>query len=237
MLLYYIRHGDPIYRPDSLTPLGVRQAEALSNRLSRYGLDAIYSSTSTRAIQTAHPTCERLGMTPTLLDFAHEDYAWREFTIPKDDGSGRSWLSASPKAKSLFTTPEIRALGDRWYEHPDLIEYHYENGIHRVYDAADAFLSELGYDHLRYTGKYKVINGNDKRIALFAHSGFGGAFLSCLLDIPYPLFCTHFGMCHSGLTVIEFNEHNGYSIPKICTYSSDSHLYHEDVPLSNSPLY
>ncbi len=29
MLLYYIRHGDPIYDPDSLTPLGERQSEAL----------------------------------------------------------------------------------------------------------------------------------------------------------------------------------------------------------------
>ena len=26
MFLYYIRHGDPIYNPDSLTPLGQRQA-------------------------------------------------------------------------------------------------------------------------------------------------------------------------------------------------------------------
>lgn len=24
MLLFYLRHGDPIYNPDSLTPLGMR---------------------------------------------------------------------------------------------------------------------------------------------------------------------------------------------------------------------
>ena len=29
MLLYIVRHGDPIYQPDSLTPLGERQAEAI----------------------------------------------------------------------------------------------------------------------------------------------------------------------------------------------------------------
>ena len=29
MLLLYVRHGDPIYSPDSLTPLGERQAEAV----------------------------------------------------------------------------------------------------------------------------------------------------------------------------------------------------------------
>ena len=32
MLFFYIRHGDPIYSPDSLTPLGRRQAEALGRR-------------------------------------------------------------------------------------------------------------------------------------------------------------------------------------------------------------
>ena len=50
MLLFYIRHGDPIYDPDSLTPLGLRQAEAVAKRLSLYGLDEIYASSSNRAM-------------------------------------------------------------------------------------------------------------------------------------------------------------------------------------------
>ena len=33
MLLFYVRHGDPIYKPDSLTELGHRQAEALVARM------------------------------------------------------------------------------------------------------------------------------------------------------------------------------------------------------------
>ncbi|MBO6263170.1 MAG: histidine phosphatase family protein [Clostridia bacterium] len=44
MILYYIRHGDPIYDPDSLTELGHKQAEALANRFALYGLDEIYCS-------------------------------------------------------------------------------------------------------------------------------------------------------------------------------------------------
>ena len=30
MLLYYIRHGDPVYNPDSLTSLGEEQAKAVA---------------------------------------------------------------------------------------------------------------------------------------------------------------------------------------------------------------
>ena len=41
MLLYFIRHGDPVYNPDSLTDLGKRQAEAVGRRLALYGIDRL----------------------------------------------------------------------------------------------------------------------------------------------------------------------------------------------------
>ena len=47
MLLFYIRHGDPIYNPDSLTPLGHEQAKALAKRLLLCHVDKVYSSPST----------------------------------------------------------------------------------------------------------------------------------------------------------------------------------------------
>ena len=230
MILYYIRHGDPIYNPDSLTPLGVRQAEAVAKRLALYGVDKIYSSTSNRAIQTAKPTCELLKMEPELLDFANEKHAWDELTIEKADGINKMWLFHHKMALELFNSKEIRDLGDRWFEHPEFKGRDYGKGINRIYDEADAFLESLGYEHIRYTGKYKVNRSNDERVALFAHQGFGLAFLSCLLDIPYPMFCTHFDMSHTGVTVIEFRKEYDYCFPKILTLSSDSHLYHEGLP-------
>ncbi len=77
MLFFYIRHGDPIYSPDSLTPLGERQAEAIAKRLVLFGIDKIYASTSDRAKLTAKPTCEILKKEPELLDFANEGHAWK----------------------------------------------------------------------------------------------------------------------------------------------------------------
>ena len=68
MILYFIRHGDPIYEPDSLTALGHLQANALAKRLSRYGIEKIYSSSSVRARQTAEPTCELLRKKMEILD-------------------------------------------------------------------------------------------------------------------------------------------------------------------------
>lgn len=54
MLLYIIRHGDPHYPTDSLTPRGVLQAEAVGKRLAAAGITKIYSSPMGRAKQTAY---------------------------------------------------------------------------------------------------------------------------------------------------------------------------------------
>ena len=75
-----------------------------------------------------------------------------------------------------------------------------------------------------------------ERVALFAHQGFGLAFLSCLLDIPYPMFCAHFDITHTGITVIELKDEGGFSIPKICTLSNDSHIYREGLPTTYNNL-
>ena len=91
MLFFYVRHGDPIYNPDQLTPLGKRQAEAVAKRLALYGIDKIYASTSNRAIQTAEPTAEILKKEIAQLDFAKEHYAWQEFTA-KNSNEQVQWL-------------------------------------------------------------------------------------------------------------------------------------------------
>ena len=227
MLLFYVRHGDPIYNPNMLTPLGERQAEAVAKRLALYGIDKIYASPSNRAMQTAKPTSELLKLDINEADFADEAHVWRDLTCERDGGK-MTWLFQHPKMRKLLVSNEVRSLGDEWYKHPELAKY--EQGIKKVYDNTDAFLSSLGYEHERYTGTYKVREHNDMRIALFAHQGFGLAFLSALLDIPYPAFSTHFDMSFTGMTVIEFSNEGGVSIPTVLTLANDSHLYREGMP-------
>ena len=236
MILFYVRHGDPIYNPNMLTPLGEKQAHAAAKRLAAYGLDKIYSSPSNRAIETAKPTAEMTKLDIATLDFADEAHVWNELTTEREDGAGMTWLFHHPKMRQLLVSPEVRSLGDEWYKHPKLSAY--ESGIMRVYDNTDAFLSTLGYEHERYTGRYKILRDNGERVALFAHQGFGLAFLSALLDIPYPAFCTHFDMSHSNITVIEFRNEGGYSIPCVLTLSNDSHIYKEGLPTKyNNSIY
>ena len=230
MIFYYIRHGDPIYDPDSLTALGKEQAQAVAKRLSGHGFDRIYSSTSQRAIDTARPTCEILKKTPELLDFCHETYVWNDFSVETEEGK-RIWAFSDGEISKLFASCEMRNLGDRWYEHESFSGKNFKAGIERVYNETDKFFKSLGYEHERYTGRYQCISPTTERVALFAHQGFGLVFLSCLLDIPYPAFSTHFDMTHTGVTVINFEQNGEYCIPKVLTLSSEAHIYAEGLPM------
>lgn len=234
MLFFYVRHGDPIYSPDSLTPFGHRQAEAVGRMLSLYKIDKIYASTSERAKMTALPLAEILKKEIVELDFANEGHAWQELTCYSAALDANTWLFHAPEMKALFHEPDVLALGDRWYEHPALKpmsfrDKDYKCGIERIQKGSDELFESLGYKRVA-PGKYQVVKGNRDRVAMFAHQGFGLAFLSCIVGIPYPMFSTHFDICTTGVTVIEFNDINGYAYPRILELSSVGHLYKESLP-------
>jgi probable phosphoglycerate mutase len=234
MLFFYIRHGDPIYNPDSLTILGEKQADALAKRLAVYGIDRVYSSSANRAIQTAKPTCDLLKKEMEIVDFANEIYAWNELTIEKN--GKRTWLFRDEETKMIFAQDDVISLSHKWYEHEEFIQY--KSGIGRISEETFRFFKSLGYEHIKNVGKYKVLKPNNERIAFFAHQGFGIAFLSEILDIPYPVFANHFNICHTGMTVIEFKEQKGFAIPNVLTLSSDSHIYREGLPTKyNHEIY
>lgn len=227
MLLYFIRHGDPIYKPDKLTSLGKRQAEAIAKRLALSDIDEIYSSSSHRAIQTATPLADITKKEINILDWANEGYAWQEFTVCENDQ--RRWIFQSDRLRTIMNSGEIIAKGFDWYNDSAFSKTDTAKGMYRIGKNADKFLESLGYKHDLENHQYLAENPNENRIALFAHDGFSRAFLSYILDIPYPAF-TKFSSNHTGMTVIHFPENDGISLPSILQYSGDGHLYKEGLP-------
>ena len=229
MKIFYIRHGDPIYNPDRLTPLGARQAEALAKRLALHGVDEIYSSPSGRAMQTATPLSEILKKPITTLDWCNETLVWEEFTVTDENGR-RDWIFWDGKCRNKFKEKPIRLSDDKWYEDP-FFDPKVGEGVQRVNREVDSFLAGFGYVHDREKGVYKVEKDNTKRIAIFAHQGFSMAFFSSVLDIPYPMFSARFDISHSCVSLIDFPEiGKAEIIPKILWYSNDSHLYKDGLP-------
>ena len=229
MLLFYVRHGDPVYETDSLTEQGFAQAEAVVSRMKRIRPDRIFCSNLHRAYLTAKPTADHFGMDITEVDFLDEKQGYFDMRCEYAPGKYQ-WAFGIPEYRELFTTPEIRKMDREWYKHPAFAD-HPTFGVcmERIQKGTDAFLQSLGYRHDHERCAYVAERPNDDRIAVFAHQGVGLVFLAALLDIPYPQLCTHFDMSHSGITVIDFNG-DGIVIPKVRQLANDSHLFAAGLP-------
>ena len=236
MILFYVRHGDPIYNPDYLTELGKKQAEALVSRMKECNPDKIYASSSNRAIMTAQPTVKALNKEIEILDWCNEGYAWRDLSIKEDDGS-ITWCFYHSKMKKILASNEVRKLDKLWYDHPAFDEYSFKSGYKRIHSETEAFMLSLGYKHDDENNGYIAIKPNSNRIALFAHQVFCLTFLSCLLDIPFPQMTLNFDMSHSNVTTIYFDENEKFVKPKVLQMSNDSHLFAAGIPTNYNNIY
>ncbi len=228
MLLFIIRHGDNM--GDCLTELGQKQAEALSKRLAVYGLDKVYSSPLNRTCQTAQHTAKLLNKDIVKLDYFSEDNGLKYFAPPNDNGE-LQWIEDRKDIVKKFLSEEVFSLGYKWYNHPDFSKYDFKAGVEFFESNYDKFLLSLGYEHNKETHTYKVVKKNTERVAVFTHRNAGGMFVSCALDIPYPIYLAHSDMSNTGMTVINFGEgeEGAEIIPKLLQFSNDSHLYKEGI--------
>ena len=234
MLLYVIRHAEPLYDPDELTPLGARQAEALGRRLALHGIDEIYSSPLGRARQTAQPACELLHKQAEILDWTSEALAFEQLSKPDPEHGGRlKWAIYCPRSE--FRTPENLALGDEWYKAKQLEGTRAKECWERIGRESDAFLEKFGYLH--EGNKYRCAAHNEKRVAVFCHHGFGTTWLAYLLGISPILFWTSFDIAHSSVTLLRFEpEQNGYCLPGCLMMSDLSHIYADGLPMKYSGI-
>lgn len=224
MLLYIIRHADPIYNPDTLTPKGVLQAQAVAKRLANSRIDKIYSSPSGRAIETAKHTSDLLGLNinvePWLTEVADR------FSLVMPDGKK---VFAPDIDNTEYLTDEMLDIGRNWqyakiFESIDA-KKEYEEICHN----SDSFLEKLGYK--RENGKYKIIKRSNDRVAVFCHGGISALWLSHLLNIPAHLVFAGIGINHTGVTIVDFeNRESGYTAPYCLCISDVSHLYKEGLP-------
>lgn len=238
MLLYIVRHGEPIYVTDSLTEHGQKQAEALADRFALNGLDRIFSSPMGRAQATAKPTADRLGLKIKTLPWTRE--IWPQLALPwtADIWDDTDLIKPAGDLRFAMQLPgrylrseENHDLGERWHELDKLSSIEAKKAYEEIVVAnSDKFLKTLGYQRER-DGVYKIIKPNDERVAVFCHAGFTLTWLPHLLAIPPHLFWAAFDITHSSVTLLEFKDDGkGYAAPK-CLYLSDmSHILQAGLP-------
>ena len=72
MRIVFVRHGEPDYEHDCLTPAGREQALAAAERLKEENIEEIWASPLGRAQETALAASSVLGLPVKTLDFMRE---------------------------------------------------------------------------------------------------------------------------------------------------------------------
>lgn len=220
MLLYIIRHGDPIYSTDSLTDRGRLQAEAVAKRMADAGIDRVFSSPMGRARMTAEPTCRLLGLECNIEEWAHE--IEDERLTPFPDGKMKSVTYV--QNTYYRENGNIDLPYERSYECQGIAESHMKSAVERIEKGGRDFLERLGYRE--ENGIYRIVRPNEERVALFCHAAMGRAWISTLLHIPLHIMWASFAYTHTGVTVMEFaNNENGVTAPRCRCFSDMSHLF------------
>ena len=227
MKILLIRHGEPDYAADSLTPRGWREAELLADRLCRLSVDDWYVSPLGRARDTAKATLARLGREATTLDWLQEFRG--TLRNPRTGETGIIW-DLMPQYWTLC--PELRDR-DHWLDNP-LIQTGNSAEVYReTTQGLDALLASYGYR--RQGMLYRTDQNRRDTIALFCHFGISCMMLSHLLGISPMLLLHGFIMPPTSITTLVTEERVRGEVWFRCTGFGDvSHLVNAGQTVSRS---
>jgi probable phosphoglycerate mutase len=166
MLFYLIRHGESLYNAEGriqgqsdigLSPRGLLQAEAIAARLADERIEAVFASPLSRALATAEPLANRLGLPVQCDDRLKEIHAgifqgllWAEIEARFPD-SARPWRE----------------------QHPDY-----------VIPGGESRRSLMVRGHAALES---IRENPFRRVAVVSHGGILGAALKSILGIPAEL--------------------------------------------------
>lgn len=217
MKLLIVRHGDPDYSIDSLTPQGRIEAELLSRRLCKLPIAAAYVSPLGRAKDTAAYTLDKMGITPTVCDWLQE-FPCRIQRPDRENAITWDWRPRD------WANEDVFASAEEWYHHPVMVKGGVEEEFTRVTVGLDELLKAHGY--VREGRLYRAANANEDTIVLFCHFGLECVLLSHLLHIS-PMLLWH-GTCaapSSVTTLITEEREKGFAYFRMSAFGDVSHLY------------
>lgn len=218
MRIYLVRHADPDYELNTITPQGHLEARALAQSLKREALDLIYTSPMGRARETARYTLEATGLQAGIEAWTAEFEDFRVNVEPWGSLAGWQIPGELVRAPREAQQPEV------------LRAPHIAAVIEKMQCASDAFLARHGY--VREGGRYRVAERHQKKIAVFCHNGFGLTWLAHLLELPAPLVWTGFWLPPSSVTTILFEERSEqWAVPRCIGLGDVSHLHAAGLPV------
>lgn len=187
MRILLIRHAEPDYAVDSLTPKGRAEAELLSRRLVRYDFRDIYVSPLGRARDTAAYTLSKLGRDAEVLPWL------REFrgSYPDPETGRRRGVAWDVKPRIWKAFPGVMDI-ETWMDVPAFAGGDVREVWFETVAGVDGLLARYGF---RKDGPvWKSVRNTHDTIALFCHFGISMAILAYLTGVS-PMFLWHHTLC------------------------------------------
>lgn len=219
MKLIIIRHGDPDYSIDSLTEKGWREAELLSDRISKLDVTAFYCSPLGRAKDTASFTLKKMNRKAKTLSWLQEFRGKVEI-----DGEKKGAWDRLPRE---WTDNDDFYCPERWLE-TDLYK---NSNVKRLYKqvckGVDKLLVKHGYVH--EGNVFRVENSNHDTVVLFCHFGVECVILSHIFGCsPMVLWHNFVALPTSVTTLITEEREKGTATFRLQQFGDISHLYIAD---------
>lgn len=231
MKVIFIRHGDPDYKNDTLTEKGKREAELLSDRVSKWNVKQFYCSPLGRARDTAEYSMQKMNRTPIICDWL------REFYYPiTDPVTGKNRIAWDFMPKYWTSQPELYDK-DQWINSPVMkTGEELQNAYGEVCSGIDSILALHGYE--RYENYYRAIQPNKDTIVFFCHLGVSFVMISHILGISAPVLWQQFFAAPTSVTLLCTEEREkGNASFRVKVFGDTSHLLAGGEPASDSGFF
>lgn len=248
MKIMIIRHGDPDYEHDTLTPAGWKEAEALADMLVHEKMDYIYVSPLGRARDTASCTLKATGRKEDAV------FEWlQEFPPVLQMNEGDELIAAYPDAHlirdgiyrqnvvwdilpSYWTNDPVYSDMDAWRGSMIAEKSNMAAAYDHVITNFDGLLKKHGYE--RHDNYYRAVQPNTDTLVFFCHFGLKCVLLSHLLNVsPFTLFHGT-AFAPTSVTVIHTEERQeGIAYFRAARLGDVSHLYAAGIQPSFSARF
>ena len=187
MRILLIRHAEPDYTVDSLTPKGHMEAELLSRRLIRYPVQDFYVSPLGRARDTADYTLRKLNRQAEVLPWLAEFRG----SYPDPETGERRTVAWDVRPRIWTAFPGISDIRT-WTDAPVFDRGNVREIWKETTDGMDELLGR--YACVKDGPVWRCERNTDLTIALFCHFGISMAILGYLTDIS-PMVLWHRVLC------------------------------------------
>lgn len=228
MKIIFVRHCEPDYEHDSLTPKGLREAVCLNGRIKKLeNVKYWYVSPLGRARLTAKIALEGTDIVPEVLDWT------REFEGRMPDPITGKIRHAWDLYPGIWTRYPEMYDKDNWQYAPLYQGTNVAEENEKIITGLEGLLAANGY--VRNGNYYDIVDSKDYTIVVFCHMAVSLLMVGHLIGASAPVMW-HGNFCPpSGLIEIETEERvDRKAFFRVRAMGDVSHLYMAGEPVSES---